>query len=253
VILSWVPYPEAVSASTGLRGLILDWGGVLTASLDSAMETWAATDGVDYEHFRSVMRAWVGSRRTEDEDREAPVLTEVGVADLEQAPDAGPAGTSPVHRLERGEILPGEFERVLADELARRGSPVEPTGLLRRVLLGLEQLDPQMLDLVRRAHDAGLRTALLSNSWGDHYPEELWQGLFDAVVISGRIGMRKPDPDIFLHTAELLGLPPSACVMVDDLPHNVRGAVAAGLVAVRHTDYPTTLAELEALFELRLH
>ena len=65
--------------------------------------------------------------------------------------------------------------------------------------------------------------------------------------------MRKPDAQIFEHTAELLGLPPSACVMVDDLPHNVRGAVAAGMVAVRHTDYATTLAELEALFELPLH
>jgi epoxide hydrolase-like predicted phosphatase len=175
------------------------------------------------------------------------------VADVEQAPDAGPAGTSPVHRLERGEIDPREFEGILADELARLGSPVERSGLLGRVLDGLRELDPRMLDLVRRAHDAGLRTALLSNAWGDHYPDELWDGLFDAVVISRRIGMRKPDPRIFVHTAELLGLPPSACVMVDDLPHNVRGAVAAGLVAVRHTDYATTLAELEALFERPLH
>lgn len=232
-----------MTTSTGLRGLIVDWGGVLTASLDAAMSTWATTDGVDFEHFRSVMRSWVGT---------TPALTEAAVADLEQAPDAGPAGASPVHRLERGELAPQDFEQALARELAQRGSPVEPEGLLRRVLAGLEQLDPEMLGLVRRAHDAGLRTALLSNSWGDHYPEELWKGLFDAVVISGRVGMRKPDVRIFEHAAELLGLPPSACVMVDDLPHNVRGAVAAGMVGVRHTDYATTLTELEALFELRL-
>jgi epoxide hydrolase-like predicted phosphatase len=238
-----------VTTTTGLRGLIVDWGGVLTASLDSAMAEWAATDGVDFEHFRSVMRSWVGQRVEAAE----PVLTEAVVADLEQAADVGPAGSSPVHRLERGELGSGEFERALAEELARRGSPVEARGLLRRVLAGLERLDPAMLDLVRRAHDAGLRTALLSNSWGDHYPEELWDGLFDAVVISARVGMRKPDAQIFEHTAELLGLPPSACVMVDDLPHNVRGAVAAGMVAVRHIDYATTLAELEALFELPLH
>jgi epoxide hydrolase-like predicted phosphatase len=236
------PYPEPVTTSTGLRGLVVDWGGVLTASLDSAMAQWATDDGVDYEQFRDVMRSWAG-----------PLRREAGpVADLEQAPDAGPAGTSPVHLLERGELAPGEFEQALAAELARRGSPVEPEGLLRRVLVGLEQLDPRMIDLVRRAHDAGLKTALLSNSWGDHYPEELWDGLFDAVVISGRVGMRKPDVRIFEHTAQLLGLPPSACVMVDDLPHNITGAVAAGMVGVRHTDYATTLAELEALFELRL-
>jgi len=249
-----------VTTSTGLRGLIVDWGGVLTGSLDSAMAEWAATDSVDFEHFRSVMSSWVGARRSADDgeadddaEAAAPVLTEAVVADLEQAPDVGPAGISPVHRLERGELGSGEFEQALAEELARRGSPVEARGLLRRLLAGLERLDPAMLDLVRRAHDAGLRTALLSNSWGDHYPDELWDGLFDAVVISGRVGMRKPDVQIFEHTAELLGLPPSSCVMVDDLPHNVRGAVAAGMVAVRHTDYATTLAELEALFELPLH
>jgi epoxide hydrolase-like predicted phosphatase len=250
-----VPYPEAVTTSTGLRGLIVDWGGVLTGSLDSAMARWAATDGVDFEHFRSVMRSWVGPRPSREDDTQvtAPLLTEGAVADLEEAADAGPAGTSPVHRLERGELREGEFEQALAQELARQGSPVEAAGLLRRVLAGLEELDPGMLDLVRRAHDAGLKTALLSNSWGDHYPDELWDGLFDAVVISGRVGMRKPDARIFAHTAELLGLPPSACVMVDDLPHNVSGAVAAGLVGVRHTDYATTLGELEALFELPLH
>jgi epoxide hydrolase-like predicted phosphatase len=220
-----VAYPEPVTTSSRLRGLVVDWGGVLTASLDTAMAQWAATDGVDFEHFRAVMRSWVGARRAAGEDADAAVLTEPAVADLEQAPDAGPAGTS----------------------------PVEADGLLRRVLAGLEQLDPQMLGLVRRVHAAGIGTALLSNSWGDHYPEELWAGLFDAVVISGRVGMRKPDVRIFEHTAELLRLPPSACVMVDDLPHNVRGAVAAGMVAVRHTDYATTLAELEALFELDLH
>jgi epoxide hydrolase-like predicted phosphatase len=254
-----VTYPEPVTTSTGLRGLIVDWGGVLTASLDSAMADWAATDGVDFEHFRSVMRSWVGSRRPEDvanaqaAEAAASVLTEVAVADLEQTSDVDPAGTSPVHRFERGELDAGEFEQALAQELAGRGSPVEPQGLLRRMLAGLEQLDPDMLDLVHRAHDAGLKTALLSNSWGDHYPEKLWDGLFDAVVISGRVGMRKPDPRIFEHTAELLGLPPSACVMVDDLPHNVRAAVAAGMIGVQHTDYATTLAELEALFERPLH
>src|SRR3954466_15214730 len=102
------PYPEPVTTSTGLRGLIVDWGGVLTASLDSAMATWAATDGVDFEHFRSVMRTWVGPRRAagdaEDAEAAASVLTEGAVADLEQASDVGPAGTSPVHRLERGEL-----------------------------------------------------------------------------------------------------------------------------------------------------
>ncbi|HYY09403.1 MAG TPA: HAD-IA family hydrolase, partial [Kineosporiaceae bacterium] len=112
---------------------------------------------------------------------------------------------------------------VLADlpavvpSLRLRPVPVAAPGLLGRMLAGLAELDAGMLGIVRRAHAAGVRTALLSNSWGDHYPDELFDGLFDAVVISGRVGMRKPDAEIFRHTAELLGLEPAECVMVDDL------------------------------------
>ncbi|MGZ4612175.1 MAG: HAD family hydrolase [Kineosporiaceae bacterium] len=241
-----------MTATRRLTGLIIDWGGVLTASLDTAMARWAAADGVEYAHFRDVILTWVG-RAGQQPETSAPILTEGAVSGLEQATDAGIAGTSPVHLLERGELGPREFERALAAELAKRGSPVEADGLLDRLLSGLRGLDPAMLDLVRRARAAGLRTALLSNSWGDHYPTELWDDLFDSAVISGRVGMRKPDPRIFAYVAEQLGLSPAECVMVDDLPHNVRGAVAAGMVGVLHTDYATTLAELEALFETPLH
>jgi epoxide hydrolase-like predicted phosphatase len=239
--------------SAPLRGLIVDWGGVLTPSLDAAMAAWAQADGVDFEHFRDVMRAWVGPRPGDVPAAEVPAPPPEGpVALLEAAADAGTAGSSPVHRLERGELTPAEFEQQLADRLAERGSAVAPQGLLGRMLGGLAQLDAGMLGIVRRAHDAGVRTALLSNSWGDHYPDELFDGLFDAVVISGRVGMRKPDAEIFRHTAELLGLDPDACVMVDDLPQNVRGAVAAGMAAVQHTDVDSTRAELEALLGLEL-
>ena len=237
-----------------LRGLIVDWGGVLTPSLDGAMAAWAQADGVEFEHFREVMRDWVGPRGSDGRGEEGvPAAPAEGpVALLEQASDAGTTGSSPVHRLERGELTPAEFEQLLADRLAERGSRVPAEGLLGRMLGGLAQLDAGMLGIVRRAHDAGVRTALLSNSWGDHYPDELFDGLFDAVVISGRVGMRKPDAEIFRHTAELLGLDPGACVMVDDLPQNVRGAVAAGMVAVQHTDVDSTRAELEVLLGLDL-
>jgi HAD superfamily hydrolase (TIGR01509 family) len=246
---------------SGLRGLILDWGGVLTAPLDVATTAWARRDGVDLGHFRDVMRAWLGVRPDgdgaasgdSDAARDSELLDGGAVARLEQAPDDGSAGDSPLHRLERGELAVHEFERALAAALAERGSPVQPGGLVHRVLGDLAGLDDAMVALVARARGAGLRTALLSNSWGNSYPAELTGGLFDAVVISGEVGMRKPELRIYRHTADLLGLPPDACVMVDDLPHNVRAAVAAGMVAVLHRSYPETLAELEILFDLRLH
>jgi HAD superfamily hydrolase (TIGR01509 family) len=253
-----------VTTARRLKGLIMDWGGVLTASLEGVMSRWAADDGVDVEHYRAVMRSWLGAPQDERPSEGQPaadVLTEVvGQAPAHvlggtahQGPDVAAVGSSPVHRLERGELTPREFEEELAAALALHGSTVEAAGLLRRMLGGLDALDRDMLELVRRARTVGLKTALLSNSWGDHYPDELWDGLFDAVVISGRVGMRKPDPEIFRHTAELLGLEPAECVLVDDMPPYVRGAVAAGMVGVRHVDYPTTLAELEALFDVPLH
>ena len=249
----------AESAAASPAGLIVDWGGVLTASLDGAMSAWARQDGVDYAHFRDVMREWVGRAEPPSGPPSGPSsgpssapADEQPVADLEQAGDDGPAGTSPAHRLERGELSAAGFEVELAHELALRGSPVPAEGLLTRMLGGLEKLEDDMVGLVRRAHGLGVRTALLSNSWGDHYPEQLWEGLFDAVVISGRVGMRKPEPRIFRHACALVDLPPSACVMVDDLPHNIRGALDVGMIGVLHRSYPETLAELEALFDLPL-
>jgi epoxide hydrolase-like predicted phosphatase len=227
-----VPDPVVVPPESGptgtLRGLIVDWGGVLTHPLGEAMERWAESDGIDRDRFRSVLREWLG-------------------------PLAGAeAALNPVHALERGEIEVPDFEVRLAERLTTRGGgPVRPDGLLARMLETFEHAH-DMSGLVRRAHDAGIRTALLSNSWGNEYPRDGWAQMFDVVVISGEVGMRKPEPEIFTHTLELLGLPASACVFVDDLRHNVDAAVALGLVGVHHTSYGQSAAELDVLFDQRL-
>jgi putative hydrolase of the HAD superfamily len=109
-----------------------------------------------------------------------------------------------------------------------------------------------MLGLVARAKEAGLRTAVLSNSWGNEYPMQGWDELFDAVVISGEVGMRKPEPRIFQHVLRLIDLSADECVFVDDLPHNVTAAVRLGFVGVLHRSYDETAHELEAILDLRL-
>jgi putative hydrolase of the HAD superfamily len=76
--------------------------------------------------------------------------------------------------------------------------------------------------------------------------------MFDVVVISGEVGMRKPDAEIFQLTLGLMDLPASACVFVDDLPHNITAAADLGLVGVRHVTYEETLMELETLFGIDL-
>jgi len=207
-----------------LRGLVVDWGGVLTHDLLDAMSAWAEADGIDGERFRALMRDWLG-----------PSV-------------AAQARYNPVHALERGEIEVPDFERRLAEQLITTdGRPVQAEGLLTRMFERFEH-SHDMVGLVRRAHGAGIRTALLSNSWGNEYPRDGWAQMFDVVVISGEVGMRKPEPEIFAHTLDLLGLAAAECVFVDDLRHNVEAAVALGFVGVRHESYEQTARELDILF-----
>ena len=210
------------------RGLIVDWGGVLTTSIERSMLAWADADDVDLAEFREAMAQWLG-------------------------PSAGEqARWNPVAALERGELAVPHFEQQLAARLrTRSGLAVSPDGLIARMFNRFEHA-PDMANVVRKVRRAGFKTALLSNSWGNDYPRDGWDELFDAVVISGEVGMRKPEERIYAYAVAQLGLDPVDVVFVDDLPVNVRGAVDAGLIAVRHESFEQTVAELEALFDLAL-
>lgn len=210
---------------SGLRALVVDWGGVLTGDVRTAVQRWAASDGIDLDAYVAIMGDWFGE----------PVGLE--------------ARLNPIHALERGEMSVPDFESRLATALGERtGRSHAPSGLLGR-MFGQFEHAPEMSALVRRARTGGLRTALLSNSWGNDYPRDGWDEMFDVIVISGEVGMRKPEQRIFHHTVDLLGLEPGQCVFLDDVAPNVAAAAAVGLVGVHHTSYDTTLAELEVLFD----
>jgi epoxide hydrolase-like predicted phosphatase len=209
------------------RGLLVDWGGVLTSGLDDALGRWAELDGIDFEAYYQAMVGW-----------------------LETSP--AEAELNPIHALERGEIAVPDFEHKLAALLVRRdGTNVPAEGLLERMFAHFEH-QPQMSALIRRARTHGIKTALLSNSWGNTYPRETWDGMFDDIVISGEVGLRKPEPEIFLLAAERIGLTAVECVFVDDLELNVIGARALGMTAVHHTSYEQTRQELESVFGVDL-
>ena len=92
-----------------------------------------------------------------------------------------------------------------------------------------------MLEAVRRARAAGVRTGLVSNSWGTRrYPRDVLTELFDGVVISGEVGIRKPAPEIYALGAQSIGLEPETCVFVDDLPFNLAPAAELGMATVLH-------------------
>ena len=218
---------ESTPSSAAPVGLVVDWGGVLTTGIGDAFSAWAQAEGIDYGHYLAALKQWIG-------------------------PDAVDPAENPVHALERGELEVPDFERRLADAMSVHGSTVRPDGLLRRMFAGLELAEESMVGLVRRAKAQGLRTALLSNSWGNDYPRDGWDTLFDAVVISGEVGMRKPEHRIYQHVLDLLDLTPSQAVMVDDLQPNVAAAVEVGMVGVLHQSYDQTRMELEAVFGLDL-
>lgn len=211
-----------------LRGVITDWGGVMTSPIAETVNAWLVADGIDRDRYVAVMRHWVSQ------------------AYDPQAPD------NPIHALERGEASRIEFEEALASQLTLAdGRPVAGAGLLTR-MWAATKLDDGMLEVFRKLHGLGVPTGLLSNSWGDGYPRELFAERFDAVVISCEVGMRKPEPRIFLHAAGLLGLEPAECVFIDDIAANVTTAEQLGFTGVLHTETATTRQRLSELLGIEL-
>src|SRR5215207_4909928 len=98
-----------------------------------------------------------------------------------------------------------------------------------------------IVDRIRMLRTDGYKTALVTNNvreagpqWRDKVPLD---ELFDVVVDSSEVGMRKPNPAIFVHTLELLGgVDPASAVFLDDHPGNVAGAERAGLHAILVAD-----------------
>jgi len=208
--------------------VITDWGGVMTNPIIETVTAWLEAEAIDRSSYRTVMRAWVT-----------------------QAYDAS-ADTNPIRALECGECTEAEFERQLAQQLVRiDGGVVQPDGLLAK-MFAATVFDQVMHEMIRTARQAGLRTGLLSNSWGAIYPRHLFPELFDAVVISAEVGMRKPEERIFLHAAELLGLEPGECVFIDDIEENVAAAQAAGLVGLHHRTADETTGRLTELLGISL-
>lgn len=204
----------------GMRGLLLDYGGVLTTSVVESFAAFCASEGVDPDTFRAA------------------------VLETARTPD------SIFHRVEIGAISQEEFDAELAAIISTAcGIQVVPDGLKQRLFATSTPNEP-MLAAVRKFRANGVRTALVSNSWGGNdYPRDSFDELFDAVVISGEVGLRKPDPEIYLLAAAKVGLDASECVFVDDFRVNCEGAEAVGMMALLQRDTEETLARLATLFE----
>jgi epoxide hydrolase-like predicted phosphatase len=202
-----------------LRGLLVDFGGVLTTNIWDSFRAFCDAEGLDRDKVKRLFR----------EDPEALGL---------------------LRRLEVGELDEDEFSGLFGPLLGI--APDRYPGLVDRLFAGMEP-EESMLEALRRARAGGLKTGLISNSWGrGRYDRSTFGELFDGVVISGEVGLHKPQPQIFELGAERVGLEPSRCVFVDDLQENCVGAEAVGMTAVLHRGADQTLARLEELFDLEL-
>jgi putative hydrolase of the HAD superfamily len=154
-------------------------------------------------------------------------------------------GREAIKAVEAGTISQRDYEVTVGRLLG-----VDDRGLLIRAFAGLRPR-PEMLELIQRARSAGIRVGLLSNSWGDGeydpYDGYDLDAMFDAVVISGETRMRKPDPAIYLFTADKLGVPAQECVFADDTAANLPAASGLGMAIVHFTDANAAITEISRL------
>lgn len=158
----------------------------------------------------------------------------------------------PMHRLERGEI---ELMAYVTDVQARAEAAGFELDFDRlRTLMSDLPVYEQMVERIRALRAAGLRTALITNNIreaGDQWRSKVpLDELFDVVIDSSAVGLRKPNPAIFhLALEQLGGIDPGRALFLDDHPGNVAGAEAAGLRALLVDDVDEAIADLDALLE----
>jgi putative hydrolase of the HAD superfamily len=196
--------------------LLIDWGGVLTTNLFASFHAYCLRAQIEPDQV-------LGRFRKDRAARELLIALETGA--LEEA------------------AFELRFARMLG---------VDPGGLIDGLFAGVVP-DGAMVEAVRRAREAGVRTALVSNSWGVHrYPHDVIAELFDGVVISGEEGIRKPARRMYELGAERAGAALEECVFVDDLPFNLTPAQELGMAVVHHESAERTIPALERLLGVAL-
>ena len=200
------------------RALISDFGGVLTTPLQQGFLAYQDESGITLERLGSAI-----------------------------AQAAAEHGENPLFALERGEISDLEFRRRVEAHLD------EGFDLARLQSLYFEHIEPNpaMIEFVREVRGDGVRTALLTNNvreWESRWRSKLPEidELFDVVVDSAFVGMRKPDRGIYELTVERLGVRARECVFVDDLEINCDAARELGMAAVRFESAVQAIAELRS-------
>lgn len=213
---------DAAAPARTLRGAVFDFGGVMTESL---------------------------FRRRRDADPDVISLLVFFFNDVRSVYHL-PTSTHDLHLLETGQLSEAEFFRRLCQRHEAAGGPhIDPERVRSLLFAERAEASAAMVDTVRQLRAAGYHTALLTNNAREWEP--MWRSLipvdelFDVIVDSSAVGLRKPDPRIYELTCSRLGLRPDECIFVDDIECNVDAAAALGMEVVHCTD-PTSASQLVA-------
>lgn len=214
-------------ASHHISAVIFDFGGVITASPFEAFNRLEADRGLPPDFIRHV--------NTVNPDGNAWAL------------------------FERAEINAAQFDALFAQEAAALGHTLDGASVLA-VLAGAVR--PAMVAALDRLTAAGYRLGCITNNVPTGHgagmarnPENALEPIFarfEHVIESSKVGLRKPDPRIYTMMTDHLGLPPEACVYLDDLGINCKPAAALGMQAIKVTSGEQALADLSALLNLPL-
>lgn len=160
---------------------------------------------------------------------------------------SGPAGAWA--RLERGELSLADFYAHFDRECAAAGQPVSARAMMERIAAAA-QPRPVMLAAIRRIRGRGIGTSALTNNWigdGDGGERGWLADLFDVVVESSAVGLRKPDPRIYELALARLGIAAGEAVFLDDIGRNLKPARALGMATIKVDEPGRALAELADL------
>ncbi len=203
------------------QAVISDFGGVLTTPLIQSFVAFQNQTGIAME------KLGVAMQRIAERD-----------------------GSHPLFELEKGELTEDAFLKRIADELEPELGHRPEMHRFSEIYFDALEPNPPMIELMRELKGKGLRMALLTNNVREWEP--LWRSmvpideLFEVVVDSAFVGCRKPDPEIYEIVLERIGLPPDACLFVDDVEVNCEAARGLGMTAVHFRANEQAIDEIRA-------
>jgi putative hydrolase of the HAD superfamily len=240
-----------------IKAVIFDYGGVISSPLFRGIGDFEAAEGYRKGSllqllFGETHYIGVHGRSVADELAADEVGGDPDSLEIEGEADDVPAW----HRLERGEIDMAAYFDIIVEQAPKvLGRTIELDAYGRFMRSSAPGVHWQVVHRIRELQGR-VKLGLLTNNvkeFGEHWRSTFpIDDLFEVIVDSSHVGMRKPDPEIYLLTCSQLAVEPTDSVFVDDNADNVAAARALGMETVHFGDDPrVALAELDAILDRR--